>query len=134
MRGWTGCIARLGVPNLLRVTWSPAAELSVRKLAPVSYLLPSDHPLSRAVGVIHAVSRAGEDVIATGTVNTIGAELIASGQWLPEVDLVIAESEGVPVEGHTVLRKAVVAGVVLGQLTVWDEGLWIRLDGPGGET
>lgn len=134
MKGWTGCIARLGVPNLLGVTWSPAAELSVRKLAPVSHLLPGGHPLSRAVGVIHAVSRVGEDVIATGTVNTIGAELIASGQWLPEVDLVVAESEGVPVEGQTVLRKAVVAGVVLGQLTVWDEGLWIRLNGPGGET
>ena len=122
MRDWTACIAHLGVTSHHDVRWLKWAQVGVAPLAPLTHLLPG----GTAVGAVRGIALSGDHVIATGSCNADGARLISSGQWLPEVDLDPRESDGVRVGRVTVMRRAIVMRIVLGQLTVWDD-LWIRL-------
>ena len=127
MRGWTATVARLGVANDLGVTWWEGASLTVVPLAPLVHI----HPGGQAVGVVRTIQRLDTLVVATGLVNEVGADLIASGDWLPEVDLDEGATEGISVGGTALLRAIAVKRIVLGQLPLWSD-LSIRLDPPTG--
>lgn len=125
MRTWTANLATAGVRNSFGDLVDPAAVLTVATMAPLVFLLPG----GAAVGAVRAVRLADGAILATGTANDHGVELIEAGVWVPEVDFNHLKTE--PVFGdRVVIHKAEVTRVVLGQLPLW-EGCWITLDGEG---